>query len=125
MENYPKPDDLILGGTNITLESPIGIMTVDGFVELISIYQPLPNLFSEVFSTATDQQDSVEIKLVQQHSYGTETITVVNVRDLPTYGQGILQITITIKVDEHKQLTCKVTINETAYQQEYGPYKVS
>lgn len=125
MENSPQPNDAILGGTYTTLESPIGIMTFDGFAELISIYQPLPHLFSEVFSTATDQQDSVEIKLVQQHSYGTEIITVVTIRDLPTYGKGVLQITITIKVDEQKQLTCKVTINETAYQQEYGPYKVS
>ncbi|MGB3694195.1 MAG: hypothetical protein WBG70_13855 [Spirulinaceae cyanobacterium] len=47
------------------------------------------------------------------------------IKDLPTYGQGVLQITVTIKVDEQKQLTCKATINETAYQQEYGPYSVS
>jgi molecular chaperone DnaK (HSP70) len=122
-ETAPPP--LEPKGTWGILDYPIGIVTVgESFSELISSGARLPQLHSDTFANALDNQTSVYIELVQRRPEGVEQIAVITVSDIPPAPKGVLQITITISVNREKELRVKATIPEKNYVREFGPFPV-
>ena len=108
------------------LERPLGIITEgDVFSEFAPVGQVLPFIFSYAFANADDNQTAVQITLAQKDKTGQEIITVAVVDNLPPKPKAKSNIVVTAKIDINKKLTMKVTIPDTAYIKEFGPFDVN
>ena len=109
----------------LVLESPIGIATLGSdFTSLIPAGRQLPVTFSEVFANAEDGQKAIEVALSQKHSDGVEMIATIVANDLPPRPKGTLRVLVTLTVSTAKELKVKVTVTETGFVKEYGPFPV-
>ena len=84
----------------------------------------LPQTYSETFGNAADNQDAFRITIAQKDPSGIEQILVADINQLPPRPKGLLNVTVTLTVDVHKQLRLKATVSETAYAREFGPVPV-
>ncbi|MGO9471800.1 MAG: Hsp70 family protein [Isosphaeraceae bacterium] len=106
------------------LKKPIGIKTAgDVFTPLIEAGQRLPHTRSETFTNKTDGGPKVLVELSQKDESGLETIASLII-SIPPVADKALQITVTLKVSEEKQLRVKTTVAESASVQEFGPFAV-
>jgi molecular chaperone DnaK (HSP70) len=107
------------------LESPIGIVTVDSsFTQLIPAGERLPYVFSDVFGNAEDNQKQIEVALSQKRPEGVEQIASIVADNLPPRPKGTLRVIVTLTISATKELRVKVTITETGYVKEFGPFLV-
>lgn len=112
------------GKPEAALKKPIGITTSgEDFTPLIEAGQRLPHTYSETFTNKTDGGPEVLVELSQKDGSGVETIASLIVA-IPPVPDNALNITVTLKVSEHKQLRVKTTVSETALIQEFGPFDV-
>lgn len=119
------PPPLKPKGTWGILDYPIGIVTAgESFSELIPSGARLPQLYSDTFANAVDNQASIGIDLVQRRPEGIEHIATIIVRDIPPAPKGVLQIMVTVTVNQEKELRVKATIPEQGYVREFGPFPV-
>ena len=92
-------DVLLLDVTPLSL----GIETLGGvFTRLIERNTTIPSRKSEIFSTASDNQPSVEIHVLQgerQFSRDNKTIGKFNLSDIPPAPRGMPQIEVTFDID--------------------------
>lgn len=108
------------------LEKPVGIITEgDVFSEFAPAGHGLPLTFSYAFVNASDNQTGVQITLAQKDEAGQEIITVAHIDGLPPKPKAETYIVVTAKIDSNKKLRMKVTIPETAYVKELGPFDVN
>ena len=106
------------------LKRPIGIKTAgDVFTPLVEAGQSLPCTHSETFTNKTDGGPKVLVELSQKDASGIETIASLIIA-IPPVADNALQITVTLKVSEDRQLRVKTTVVETAAVQEFGPFPV-
>jgi molecular chaperone DnaK (HSP70) len=106
------------------LKKPIGIKTAGGvFTPLVEAGQQLPHTRSETFTNKTDGGPKVLVELSQKDESGLETIASLII-SIPPVADNALQITVTLKVSEEKQLRVKTTVAESASIQEFGPFAV-
>lgn len=108
-----------------TLKKSIGIMTASGFSEMIPAGKGLPQVYSDSFGNAEDNQSAIRITIVQKDSSGSEQIVVADIDKLPPRPKGKLNVIVTITVDTNKQRRLKATVPETAYIQNFGPFPVN
>lgn len=126
-----KSADVARGGAPVDglrrraiLKKPIGIRTAgDVFTPLIEAGQRLPFTCSDTFTNKTDGGDKVQIELSQKDESGLETIVSLII-SIPRVADNTLQITVTLKISEDKQLRVKATVAEPASVQEFGPFAV-
>lgn len=92
-------DVLLLDVTPLSL----GIETLGGvFTKLIDRNTTIPHKKSEIFSTAADNQPSVEIHVLQgerQVASGNKTIGKFHLDDIPPAPRGVPQIEVTFDID--------------------------
>lgn len=92
-------DVLLLDVTPLSL----GIETMGGvFTKLIEANTTIPSKKSEVFSTAADNQPSVEIHVLQGErpmASGNRTIGRFHLSDIPPAQRGVPQIEVTFDID--------------------------
>ena len=92
-------DVLLLDVTPLSL----GIETMGGvFTKLIDANTTIPTKKSETFSTAADNQPSVEIHVLQgerQMATGNKTIGRFHLNDIPPAQRGVPQIEVTFDID--------------------------
>ena len=81
----------------------------------------LPQVYSDSFGNAEDNQSAIRITIVQKDSSGSEQIVVADIDKLPPRPKGKLNVIVTITVDTNKQLRLKATVPETAYIKNFGP----
>jgi len=106
------------------LEKPIGITTAgDVFTPLVHAGQKLPYTKSETFTNKTDGGPEVMVELSQKDQTGTETVASLIIA-IPRVPDNTLQITVTLKISEDKQMRVKTTISQPAMVQEFGPFPV-
>jgi molecular chaperone DnaK (HSP70) len=113
-----------MSNEQVTLISPVGIITLAGFTEMIPSGKTLPCTISACFGNAEDNQKTIGITLAQEHGSGREVIAKVTVDDLPIQPKGTLRVFVTVTVTKTKQLQVKVTIPEANFEKEYGPFIV-
>lgn len=100
-------------------------MTASGFSEMIPAGKGLPQVYSDSFGNAEDNQSAIRITIVQKDSSGSEQIVVADIDKLPPRPKGKLNVIVTITVDTNKQRRLKATVPETAYIQNFGPFPVN
>ncbi|KAG8791223.1 ATPase with role in protein import into the ER [Ceratobasidium sp. 428] len=86
----------------------LGIQTIGGvFNELIPQYTPIPAQKSEIFSTATDNQNTVLIQVLQRDSVAAKNILLgtFKLTGIPLSARGIPQIKVTFEIDVNGILT--------------------
>jgi molecular chaperone DnaK (HSP70) len=106
------------------LKKPIGIRTAgDVFTPLVEAGQRLPHTHSETFTNKTDGGPKVLVELSQKDESGTETVASLII-SIPPVADNTLNITVTLKLSEDKQLRVKTTVAEAASVQEFGPFPV-
>ncbi len=92
-------DVLLLDVTPLSL----GIETLGGvFTKLIERNTTIPTRKSEIFSTASDSQPSVEIHVLQgerEIASGNKTIGRFHLQDIPPAPRGVPQIEVTFDID--------------------------
>ncbi|NQV55943.1 MAG: molecular chaperone DnaK, partial [Rhodospirillales bacterium] len=92
-------DVLLLDVTPLSL----GIETLGGvFTKLIERNTTIPTRKSEIFSTASDSQPSVEIHVLQgerEIASGNKTIGRFHLQDMPPAPRGVPQIEVTFDID--------------------------
>jgi molecular chaperone DnaK len=92
-------DVLLLDVTPLSL----GIETLGGvFTRLIERNTTIPTRKSEIFSTASDSQPSVEIHILQGErdmASGNKTIGRFHLQDIPPAPRGVPQIEVTFDID--------------------------
>lgn len=92
-------DVLLLDVTPLSL----GIETLGGvFTKLIERNTTIPTRKSEIFSTASDSQPSVEIHVLQgerEMASGNKTIGRFHLSDIPPAPRGVPQIEVTFDID--------------------------
>ena len=92
-------DVLLLDVTPLSL----GIETLGGvFTRLIERNTTIPTRKSEIFSTASDSQPSVEIHVLQgerEMATGNKTIGRFHLEDIPPAPRGVPQIEVTFDID--------------------------
>ncbi len=92
-------DVLLLDVTPLSL----GIETLGGvFTRLIERNTTIPTRKSEIFSTASDSQPSVEIHVLQgerEMASGNKTIGRFHLQDIPPAPRGVPQIEVTFDID--------------------------
>jgi molecular chaperone DnaK (HSP70) len=107
-----------------TLEKPIGITTAgDVFTPLVDAGQKLPYTKSETFTNKTDGGPEVMVELSQKDRTGVEIVALLIIA-IPRVPDNTLQITVTLKISEDKQMRVKTTISQPATVQEFGPFPV-
>jgi molecular chaperone DnaK (HSP70) len=117
--------DISINST-VTLKKSIGIITTGNvFSEFVASGKRLPLTFSYTFANAENNQAAVEITVAQRDPSGQEIITVAVIDGLPPKPKGKLDVVVTVTVDRDKQLRLKVTVPETGYIKELGPFPVS
>jgi hypothetical protein len=105
-----------------TLKKSIGIKTAgDVFTPLVKADQRLPHTYSQTFTNKTDAGPSVVVVLSQKDETGIETIASLPI-SIPRVPDNTLNIIVTLKISEDKQLRVKTTVAETASVQEFGPF---
>ena len=106
------------------LEQAIGITTSDeSFTELIPAGRELPTAFAQSFSNADNNQRAVWLRLAQRRYIECEPLTDLAI-NIPSRPKGTLNITLTLTVNEAKELRLQVTIPESNFAAEYGPFPV-
>ena len=114
-------------GTPGVLDAPLGITAIAGgeedFFVVVPAGQQLPHTYSETYTTQYADQDRVEVAVSQKTRYGLERIVDLRMR-VPLRPPGTSQVTVTLKIDERKQLAIKLTAIETGEVKEYGPFPV-
>ena len=92
-------DVLLLDVTPLSL----GIETLGGvFTKLIDRNTTIPTRKSEIFSTASDSQPSVEIHVIQgerEMASGNKTIGRFHLQDIPPAPRGVPQVEVTFDID--------------------------
>ncbi|OGV75208.1 MAG: molecular chaperone DnaK [Lentisphaerae bacterium RIFOXYB12_FULL_65_16] len=92
-------DVLLLDVTPLSL----GIETLGGvFTRLIERNTTIPTRKSEIFSTASDSQPSVEIHVLQgerEMASGNKTIGRFHLEDIPPAPRGVPQVEVTLDID--------------------------
>ena len=106
-------------------KKPIGIKTAGDVFEfpLMPEGQSLPCTRSETFTNKTDGGANVPVEISQKGSSGIETIASLIIA-IPPVADNALQITVTLKVSEDRQLRVKTTATEAHSVQEFGPFPV-
>src|SRR5262249_61160350 len=106
------------------LEKPIDITTAgDVFPPVVDAGQKLPYTKSETFTNKTDGGPEVMVELSQKDQTGTETVASLIIA-VPRVPNNTLQITVTLKISEDKQMRVKTTISQPTMVQEFGPFPV-
>jgi molecular chaperone DnaK len=106
-------DVLLLDVTPLSL----GIETMGGvFTKLIDANTTIPTKKSETFSTAADNQPSVEIHVLQgerQMASGNKTIGRFHLNDIPPAQRGVPQIEVTFDIDANGIINVSATDKAT------------
>ena len=106
-------DVLLLDVTPLSL----GIETMGGvFTKLIDANTTIPTKKSETFSTAADNQPSVEIHVLQgerQMASGNKTIGRFHLNDIPPAQRGVPQIEVTFDIDANGIIKVSATDKAT------------
>jgi len=106
-------DVLLLDVTPLSL----GIETMGGvFTKLIDANTTIPTKKSETFSTAADNQPSVEIHVLQgerQMATGNKTIGRFHLNDIPPAQRGVPQIEVTFDIDANGIINVSATDKAT------------
>ncbi len=63
------------------------------------------------------------MQLSQHDESGTETIARLIIK-IPPVADNALQITVTLKISEDKQMSVKTTVSENGSVQKFGPFPV-
>jgi molecular chaperone DnaK (HSP70) len=121
----PTPGIGLKSEARAILELPIGIKTLDSkFTPLIQAGTMLPITHSEVFGNAEDNQKGIEVNLSQQRPDGLEIVASIYADELPPRPKGKLSGVVTLSVNAMKELKVKVTVVDTGFVKEYGPFPV-